>query len=233
MDIKIHGINEEILKEALAKAKIGRLYILDKMLACIDKPRTELSEYAPRIITMSVPVDKIREVIGSGGKVINGIIAETGVSIDIEDDGTVYIASTDAEGSRRAVEIIENIIRDIEVGMVFKGKVTRILPIGAFVTMPNGKEGLVHISKLANERVEKVEDVVNIGDEIEVKVVELDKQGRINLSRKALLPGATEDDNKPRSSYRANRSSNNTGRNGGGNNNRNSGNKGGGNKGNA
>ncbi|NLW70300.1 MAG: polyribonucleotide nucleotidyltransferase [Eubacteriaceae bacterium] len=233
MDIKIHGINEEILKEALAKAKIGRLYILDKMLACIDKPRTELSEYAPRIITMSVPVDKIREVIGSGGKVINGIIAETGVSIDIEDDGTVYIASTDAEGSRRAVEIIENIIRDIEVGMVFKGKVTRILPIGAFVTMPNGKEGLVHISKLANERVEKVEDVVNIGDEIEVKVVELDKQGRINLSRKALLPGATEDDNKPRSSYSANRSSNNTGRNGGGNNNRNSGNKGGGNKGNA
>ena len=212
MDIKIHGIDADILTTALERAREGRLYILDKMLAVIDKPRAELSEYAPRITTITIPVDKIREVIGSGGKVINGIIAETGATIDIEDDGTVYVASSDAKAAARALEMIENIVRDIEVGMVFTGKVTRILPIGAMVMMPNGKEGLVHISKLANERVEKVEDVVKVGDEIEVKAVEIDKQGRINLSRKALLPqksgASTEEKPRRNSSNSGNRNSN-------------------------
>ena len=209
MDIKIHGIDEEILTKALTQAREGRLFILGKMLACIDKPRAEVSEYAPRIITMHIPVDKIREVIGSGGKVINKIIEETGVKIDIEDDGTVYIGSVDAAGGLKAQQIIEGIIKEIEVGEVFTGKVTRIMNIGAFVEMPNGKEGLVHISKLDTKRVENVEDVVSIGDEIEVKVVEIDKQGRINLSRKALLPGGEDDrperSENRRSSYNGNR----------------------------
>ena len=213
MDIKIHGINEEILTKALTQAREGRLFILGKMLACIDKPRAEVSEYAPRIITMHIPVDKIREVIGSGGKVINKIIEDTGVKIDIEDDGTVYIGSTDAAAGLKAQQIIEGIIKDIEVGEVFTGKVTRIMNIGAFVEMPNGREGLVHISKLDTKRVENVEDVVSIGDEIEVKVVEIDKQGRINLSRKALLPGGEDDrperSENRRSSYSGNRNNNN------------------------
>ena len=213
MDIKIHGINEEILTKALTQAREGRLFILGKMLACIDKPRAEGSEYAPRIITMHIPVDKIREVIGSGGKVINKIIEDTGVKIDIEDDGTVYIGSTDAAAGLKAQQIIEGIIKDIEVGEVFTGKVTRIMNIGAFVEMPNGREGLVHISKLDTKRVENVEDVVSIGDEIEVKVVEIDKQGRINLSRKALLPGGEDDrperSENRRSSYSGNRNNNN------------------------
>ncbi len=196
MDIKIHGINEEILTQALKQARDGRLFILNKMLACIDKPRADVSEYAPRIIKITIPVDKIREVIGSGGKVINKIIEETGVKIDIEDDGTVYIASVDANGGLAAKKKIENIVRDIQVGDVFSGKVTRIMNIGAFVELPNGREGLVHISKLSTERVEKVEDVVNIGDELEVKVVEIDKQGRLNLSRKALLPGGEDDERR-------------------------------------
>ncbi len=213
MDIKIHGINEEILTKALTQAREGRLFILGKMLACIDKPRAEVSEYAPRIITMHIPVDKIREVIGSGGKVINKIIEDTGVKIDIEDDGTVYIGSSDAAAGLKAQQIIEGIIKDIEVGEVFTGKVTRIMNIGAFVEMPNGREGLVHISKLDTKRVENVEDVVSIGDEIEVKVVEIDKQGRINLSRKALLPGGEDDrperSENRRSSYSGNRNNNN------------------------
>ncbi len=196
MDIKIHGIDEKILTQALKQAKEGRLFILNKMLACIDKPRSEVSEYAPRIIKMTIPVDKIREVIGSGGKVINKIIDETGVKIDIEEDGTVYIASVDANGGLAAQKKIENIVRDIQVGDIFTGKVTRIMNIGAFVELPNGREGLVHISKLSTQRVEKVEDVVSIGDELEVKVVEIDKQGRLNLSRKALLPGGDDDEKK-------------------------------------
>ena len=162
---------------------------------------------------MHIPVDKIREVIGSGGKVINKIIEDTGVKIDIEDDGTVYIGSTDAAAGLKAQQIIEGIIKDIEVGEVFTGKVTRIMNIGAFVEMPNGREGLVHISKLDTKRVENVEDVVSIGDEIEVKVVEIDKQGRINLSRKALLPGGEDDrperSENRRSSYSGNRNNNN------------------------
>ena len=187
MDIKIHGINEEILTTALAQAKQGRLFILDKMIECIDAPREEVNEYAPRIISIQIPVDKIREVIGAGGKVINKIIEETGVKIDIQDDGKVFIGSVDLEGANKAKKIIEGIVKDIEVGDTFTGKVTRLMNFGAFVELPNGKEGLVHISKLALERVEKVEDVVKVGDVIDVKVIDIDKQGRIDLSRKAML----------------------------------------------
>lgn len=188
MDIKIKGINEEILTRALEQARVGRLFILDKMLETLPEPRAELSRYAPRILSFSINPDKIRDVIGSGGKTINKIIADTGVKIDIEDDGRVFIASPDANAADEAKRIIMGIVKDIEVGDVFLGKVVRIMPFGAFVNLTPGKDGLVHISKLANRRVEKVEDVVNIGDEILVRVVEIDKQGKINLTRKGLLP---------------------------------------------
>jgi len=188
MDIKIHGIDRSVFEEALEQAREGRLFILGKMLETIDKPREELSPYAPKIIQFTINPEKIREVIGPGGKVINKIIADTGVKIDIEDDGRVYIASPDSEAAEKAKKTIENIAKDIEVGEVYTGKVVRIMPFGAFVELVPGKDGLVHISKLANERVEKVEDVVKIGDEVTVKVVEIDKQGRVNLTRKGLLP---------------------------------------------
>ncbi|TJX16224.1 polyribonucleotide nucleotidyltransferase [Tissierella creatinini] len=188
MDIKISGIDEKILVEALEKARQGRLFILDKMTEVITEPRAELSQYAPKIYTMQVNPDKIRDIIGPGGKVINKIIDETGVKIDIDDDGKVLIAAVDAEGGRRAVELITNIVKEVEAGEIYLGKVTRVTTFGAFVDVLNGKEGLVHISQLARERVAKVEDVVKVGDEIMVKVMEIDNQGRINLSRKALLP---------------------------------------------
>ena len=198
MDIKIKGIDEAILRRALAQARDGRLFILGKMLEVLDKPRAELSEYAPKIIRFSINPDKIREVIGPGGKMINKIIAETGVKIDIEDDGSVYISTPDQEAAEKAKKIIEGIAKDIEVGEVYLGKVVRIMPFGAFVELLPGKDGMVHISKLANERVEKVEDVVKIGDEILVKVIEIDKQGRVNLTRKGLIPpsGKGEETNK-------------------------------------
>nr|WP_320025937.1 polyribonucleotide nucleotidyltransferase [uncultured Acetobacterium sp.] len=188
MDIKIDGINKQILTEALEQARIGRLHILGIMNEEIAESRKELSPYAPRIIIFQIKPDKIRDVIGSGGKVINKIIDDTGVKIDIEDDGRIFIASVDTESGNRAKEIIENIVREIEVGEVLTGKVVRIMNFGAFVSLPGGKDGLVHISKLANERVNAVEDVVKIGDEVTVKVMEIDGQGRINLSRKAMLP---------------------------------------------
>ncbi len=188
MDMKIKGIDEVILRRALEQARIGRLFILDKMLQTLAAPRENLSPFAPKIIMFTIPVDKIREVIGPGGKMINKIIAETGVKIDIEDDGRVFIATPDEEASMKARKMIEGIAKDVEVGDVYLGKVARILPFGAFVELAPGKEGMVHISKLANERVEKVEDVVKIGDEILVKVVEIDKQGRVNLTRKGLIP---------------------------------------------
>ncbi len=188
MDIKIDGINKQILTEALEQARIGRLHILGIMNEEIPESRNELSPYAPRIIIFQIKPDKIRDVIGSGGKVINKIIDDTGVKIDIEDDGRIFIASVDTESGNRAKEIIENIVREIEVGEVLTGKVVRIMNFGAFVSLPGGKDGLVHISKLANERVNAVEDVVKIGDEVTVKVMEIDGQGRINLSRKAVLP---------------------------------------------
>ena len=190
MDIKIKGIDREILTRALAQAREGRLFILDKMIAVLDKPRTEMSKFAPRIMQFMIDPDKIREVIGSGGKVINKIIADTGVKIDLEDDGRVFITSPDLEAASRAKAQIDAIVKDIEVGDVYLGKVTRTLDIGAVVELAPGKDGLVHISKLANEHVEKVEDVVKVGDEILVRVIEVDKvKGRVRLTRKGLLPG--------------------------------------------
>ncbi len=188
MDIKITGIDRAILETALDRAKDGRFFILDKMNEVISEPRPDLSKYAPRILTMQVDPDKIRDIIGPGGKVINKIIDETNVKIDIEDDGSVSIAAENIEDGNRAMQIIENIVKEVEPGEVYLGKVTKILPFGAFVEVLNGKEGLVHISNLAHERVNKVEDVLNVGDEVLVKVTEIDKQGRINLSRKAMIP---------------------------------------------
>lgn len=190
MDIKIKGIDERILTRALEQARQGRLFILNKMLETIPAPREELSPYAPRILQFTIHPDKIREVIGSGGKTINGIIAETGVKIDIEDDGRVFIASPDMEAAERAKKIIDTICHDIEVGEVFLGKVVNILPIGAQVELKPGKKGLVHISRLANYRVEKVEDEVQIGDEILVRVIAIKPDGKIDLTRKELLPDA-------------------------------------------
>ena len=187
MDIKISGLSREILKEALEQAHKGRMHIMGKMLAVIDAPRDNMSPWAPRIITMNIDPDKIRDVIGQGGKVIRGIIEETGAKIDIEDDGTIFIAAVEEAAANKAIEIITNLTKEVEVGEVYLGKVTRLMNFGAFVEVLPGKEGLVHISKLAKERVENVEDVVNVGDEIMVKVVEIDKQGRINLSRKDCL----------------------------------------------
>jgi len=187
MDIKIKGLSREILEEALQQAKKGRMHILDSMLATISEPRTELSKFAPKILTMTINPDKIRDVIGPSGKQINKIIEETGVKIDIEQDGTVFIASTDQAMNQKAKKIIEDIVREVVVGEMYLGKVKRIEKFGAFVEIFAGKDGLVHISELAEERVGKVEDVIKIGDEILVKVTEIDKQGRVNLSRKAIL----------------------------------------------
>ncbi|ERT57201.1 polyribonucleotide nucleotidyltransferase [Megasphaera vaginalis (ex Srinivasan et al. 2021)] len=189
MDIKIKGLSREILDKALQQAHEGRLFIMDKMLEAISEPRPELSPYAPRIITIQIDPDKIRDVIGPGGKVIKKITEETGAKIDIDDSGLVSIASVEAAGGDRAKEWIEQLTKDVEVGETYVGKVTRLMNFGAFVEVLPGKEGLVHISQLAKERVEKVEDVVHIGDEIMVKCVEIDAQGRVNLSRKVLLGG--------------------------------------------
>jgi polyribonucleotide nucleotidyltransferase len=188
MDIKIKGLTKEIIEKAIHQTKKARFYILDEvMLKAIDEPRKQLSPYAPKIIRINIDPEKISEVIGPRGKTINKIIDETGVKIDIEDDGRIFICGEDADATAQAVKIIESIAKGIEVGAVYTGKVMRILKFGAFVEIAPGKEGMVHISKLAKERVEKVEDVVNVGDEITVKVTEIDQQGRINLSRKALL----------------------------------------------
>lgn len=187
MDIKIEGLSRQILEEALQQAKIGRMQILESMLATIQEPREQLSKYAPKIISMWIKPDKIRDVIGPSGKQINKIIEETGVKIDIEQDGTVFIGSVDEEMIQKAKKIIEDIVREVEVGEMYLGKVRRIEKFGAFVEIFPGKDGLVHISELAEERVGKVEDVLKLGDEILVKVTEIDKQGRVNLSRKAVL----------------------------------------------
>ncbi|MDN3014744.1 polyribonucleotide nucleotidyltransferase [Paenibacillus sp. BSR1-1] len=187
MDIKIEGLSREILEEALQQAKVGRMHILNSMLATLAEPREELSQFAPKILTMNINPDKIRDVIGPSGKQINKIIEETGVKIDIEQDGTIFIASANQEMNQKAKKIIEDIVREVEVGQMYLGKVKRIEKFGAFVEIFAGKDGLVHISELAEERVGKVEDVVKIGDELLVKVTEIDKQGRVNLSRKAVL----------------------------------------------
>ena len=188
MDLKIKGLNYDMIKEAFEKTYQARMYILnDIMLPAIPAPREELSKYAPKVKSIHINPDKIREVIGSGGKVIQKISADCGVKIDIDDDGTVVVSSVDADGIRRAVSIIETIVNDPEVGAIYKGKVTRLMNFGAFVELAPGKEGLVHISKLDMGRVEKVEDVVAPGDEVIVKVTEIDQQGRINLSRRDAL----------------------------------------------
>ena len=187
MDIKIKGISREILSAALAQAKRGRAFILGKMLECIAEPNKELSKYAPRVTTMQIKPDKIREVIGPGGKVIKKIIEDCGVQIDIDDDGTVRISATSVEASKAAIACINEIVKEVEVGEVYKGKVTRIMNFGAFVELLPGREGLCHISQLDKKRVEKVEDVVNVGDELEVKVTEIDQKGRVNVSHKVLL----------------------------------------------
>ncbi|ARW38945.1 polyribonucleotide nucleotidyltransferase [Bacillus amyloliquefaciens] len=187
MDIKIEGLSREILEEALQQAKKGRMEILNSMLSTLGESRKELSQYAPKILTMTINPDKIRDVIGPSGKQINKIIEDTGVKIDIEQDGTIFISSTDESSNQKAKKIIEDLVREVEVGQLYLGKVKRIEKFGAFVEIFSGKDGLVHISELALERVGKVEDVVKIGDEILVKVTEIDKQGRVNLSRKAVL----------------------------------------------
>jgi len=193
MDIKILGVNREIVETALTKAKEGRMYIMGKMLEAIDRPNEELSPYAPQMIRMQINPDKIREVIGPGGKTIHKIVAESGAKIDIEDDGSLFIIATDDESGKKARALIEAILAEVEVGRIYMGTVKRIMEFGAFVEIipgvlgSSGKEGLVHISQLDEARVNKVEDIVKIGDKIEVKVTEIDRQGRVNLSRKAAL----------------------------------------------
>ena len=181
MDIKIKGIDEQILTTALEQARLGRLFILDKMLSVIKQPKSELSKYAPKIITFSINPDAIKDVIGSGGKTINKIIDETGVKIDITDDGKVFIATPDSENAEKAKRIILSIAEDLEVGKIYSGKVVKIMQFGAFVEIAPGKDGMIHISKLASKRVEKVEDVVKEGDEVEVEVIKIDNKGRVDL----------------------------------------------------
>lgn len=187
MDIKIAGIEEEILKRALEQAKVGRLFILDEMKKTLDAPREEISQYAPMIITMNIDPDKIRDVIGPGGKVINKIIEETGVKIDIENDGSIFIAAVARDMGKRAREIIENIVKVPEVGKKYMAKVTKLMTFGAFMEILPGKEGLLHVSQIDVKRINKVEDVLAVGDEFEVLLTEIDAQGRMNLSRKALM----------------------------------------------
>lgn len=192
LDIKVKGLTAEILATALAAAKPARMHILSKMKEALSAPRAELSPYAPRITSFKIDPDKIRDVIGSGGKIINGIIAECpGVKIDIEDDGLVMVTSVDAEASEKAVQMIKDIVREVEPGEIFDGKVVRLMDFGAFVEILPGKDGMVHVSQLANYRVGKPEDVVKVGDILKVQVVEIDEQGRINLTHKPFAPVAT------------------------------------------
>jgi polyribonucleotide nucleotidyltransferase len=191
MDIKIDGITEEIMKVALEQAKRGRLHILGEMSKALTTARTEMSEYAPRLITIKIHPDKIREVIGKGGATIRSITEETGATIDINDDGTVIIASVNREAGDAAKKRIEQIVSDVEPGRIYEGKVAKLMDFGAFVTIMPGKDGLVHVSQISSERVEKVSDKLKEGDIVKVKVLEVDKQGRIRLSMKAVL----EDEN--------------------------------------
>jgi len=191
MDIKIKGLTHEIFAQALEQAREARLFVLDKMLAVLPKPRSEMSPYAPRITTIMINPDKIRDIIGPGGKMIRKITEETGAQIDVEDDGRVFIAAVDQEGGKRAIDWIKGLTDEVEVGRIYKGKVVRIMPFGAFVEVLPNQDGLVHISKLTDHRVERVEEVANVGDEIVVKAVEVDSQGRLNLSRQAAIDELT------------------------------------------
>jgi polyribonucleotide nucleotidyltransferase len=187
MDLKIKGLRWELMEQALEQARVGRLHILGRMMETLPAPRTEMSMWAPRIETLQINPDKIRDVIGPGGKTIRRIVEETGAQIDIEDDGRVSIASNNGEAMQQAIAMIRDLTEDVEVGRIYKGKVVRIMNFGAFVEILPKKDGLVHISQLADHRVNKVEDVVNIGDEIMVKVIEIDDKGRVNLSRKQAI----------------------------------------------
>jgi polyribonucleotide nucleotidyltransferase len=191
MDIKIKGLTHEIMAQALEQAREARLFVLDKMLAVLPKPRVEMSSFAPRITTILINPEKIRDIIGKGGSMIRKITEETGAQIDVEDDGRVFIAAVDQEGGKRAIEWIKSLTDEVEVGRIYQGKVVRIMPFGAFVEVLPGQDGLVHISKLTDHRVERVEEVANIGDEIVVKAVEIDSQGRLNLSRQAAIEELT------------------------------------------
>ena len=195
MDIKIDGIDREVLETALADAKDARMRILKVITDTIPSPREDIAPNAPRLFTIDIHPDKVREVIGSGGKVINGIIDKTGVKIDIEDDGHITVTASDEQSGKEAIKMIEYIVMEPEVGEVYLGKVTRIMNFGAFAEFANGKEGLIHISQIAHERINRVEDVLNVGDEVMVKIMEIDEKGRINLSRKALLPNNNRDRN--------------------------------------
>lgn len=195
MDIKIKGIDEEILTRALEQARLGRLEILGKMLATLPAPRAELSKFAPKIVSFSIDPDKIRDVIGTGGKTINKIIEDTGVKIDINDEGMIFIASSDDAAIKKARTVIENIVRDVEVGDVYEGKVTKIMEndkgqFGASVNFAPGKDGMIHISKLSDQRVDKVTDVVNVGDIVLVKVIKIDEKHRVDLRLKEVLAKA-------------------------------------------
>lgn len=188
MDLKIDGLTPEMIKEALQKTHKARIYILDNvMLKAIDKPRAELSKYAPKMLTINIDVEKIKDVIGSGGKIVQKICADCDVKVDIEEDGSVFISGTDIDNCKKALNIIKSIVTEPEVGAIYKGKVTRLMDFGAFIEISPGREGLCHISQLDRKRTEKVADVVNVGDEVLVKVTEIDDKGRINLSRKAAL----------------------------------------------
>ncbi|MCH5197197.1 MAG: S1 RNA-binding domain-containing protein, partial [Oscillospiraceae bacterium] len=188
MDLKIDGLTPEIIKNALETTHKARNYILDEiMLKAIDKPRDTVGKYAPKMLTTKVPVDKISEVIGKGGKVIQKLCADFEVKIDVDEDGNVFICGADLEKANACVQVITTIVNPPEIGAIYKGKVVKIMSFGAFVEIAPGKDGMVHVSKLENHRVEKVEDVVSVGDEIIVKVMEIDSQGRINLSRKDAL----------------------------------------------
>ena len=188
VDIKIDGLTYDIIAEAFERTKVARQYILDEIMKpVISEPRTEISKYAPRIVSTQIKVEKIKDVIGPGGKVINKIIEETGVKIDIEEDGKVFIYSSDSEKAVEALDMIEDIVRDVEVGGIYYGEVTKIMPFGAFVDLGcGGKEGLVHISKISNERIKNVEDILHIGQKVTVKVTDIDDQDRINLTMKDL-----------------------------------------------
>jgi polyribonucleotide nucleotidyltransferase len=198
MDIKIKGLNYEILETALAQAREGRLHILDRMLETIGEPRPSLSPYAPRITTVHIDPEKIGKVIGPGGKTIRSIQDETGVKIDIEEDGTVFIASADGEASERAVQMVEALTEEAEIGKIYTGKVVRTTDFGAFVEILPGTDGMVHISQLADYRVPSVEDVARVGDEIMVMVIDIDREGKIRLSRQAVLEGWTVEEARER-----------------------------------
>ena len=188
MDLKIDGLTPEIIKDAFEKTHKARIKILDEvMLKAIPAPRPSVNEYAPKMINMKVPVEKIREVIGTGGKVIQKLCADFEVKIDIDEDGNVFICGSDLEKSNACVEMIKSIVTEPEIGAIYKGKVVRVKEFGAFVEFAPGKEGMVHISELENRRVEKVEDVCNVGDQIIVKIIKIDNQGKIGLSRKEAL----------------------------------------------